>query len=68
MSDISAVAQRARQASRQLAVASSAARNAALEAIAQALEANEERILAANAEDVAAAAENWANRCSKDSI
>lgn len=57
MSDISAVAQRARQASRQLAVASSAARNAALEAIAQALEANEERILAANAEDVAAAAE-----------
>lgn len=57
MSDISAVAQRARQASRQLAVASSASRNAALEAIAQALEANEERILAANAEDVAAAAE-----------
>ncbi|MFT7695220.1 MAG: glutamate-5-semialdehyde dehydrogenase [Candidatus Latescibacterota bacterium] len=57
MSDVSEMAQKARAASRRLAVASAAARNAALEAIAVALEANEEKILAANAEDVAAAAE-----------
>ncbi len=57
MSDVSGMAQRARAASRQLAVASASARNAALEAIATALEANAQRILAANAEDVALAAE-----------
>jgi glutamate-5-semialdehyde dehydrogenase len=57
MSDVSGLARLARAASRQLAVASASARNGALEAIAQALEANKERILVANAEDVAAAAE-----------
>ena len=56
MSDVSEMAQKARAASRRLAVASAAARNAALEAIAVALEANEEKIIAVNAEDVSAAA------------
>ncbi|MEE3259775.1 MAG: aldehyde dehydrogenase family protein, partial [Candidatus Latescibacterota bacterium] len=44
----------AREASRVLAVTSGEVRNQALEAIAQALAANEERILAANAEDMEA--------------
>lgn len=56
MVDVSDLARRARAASRQLAVASSAARNAALEAIAKALEANEEKILRANARDMEAGA------------
>ena len=47
----------ARAASRTLAVASAAARNQALEAIAQALEAHEEQILAANAQDMDAGSE-----------
>ena len=44
----------ARAASRVLAATSAALRNQALEAIAAALEANRERILAANAEDLKA--------------
>ena len=47
-------AQAARAASRVLAATSAEARNQALEAIATALEANRERILAANAEDLKA--------------
>lgn len=46
-----------RTASRTLAVASAAARDQALEAIAQALEAHEEQILAANAQDMDAGRE-----------
>ena len=48
------LAQRARVASRSLAVASGEVRKQALETIAQALEANQERILAANAQDMRA--------------
>ena len=48
------LAQRARGASRSLAVASGEVRKQALETIAQALEANQERILAANAQDMRA--------------
>ena len=48
------LAQRARGASRSLAVASGEVRKQALETIAQALEANQERILAANAQDMEA--------------
>jgi glutamate-5-semialdehyde dehydrogenase len=49
------IAQRTRQASRQLAVLSTQERNAALEAIAQALETSASEILAANSVDCQAA-------------
>ena len=48
------MAQKARMASRVLAVASTETRNRALTAIARALAQNEEKILAANARDIAA--------------
>lgn len=54
-SDIRSLAEAARQASRALALASSAQKNDALQAMAANLRAGAERILAANAEDVAAA-------------
>jgi len=50
-----AVAQRARNASRKLALADTAAKNAALEAAADALVAGSQRIVEANAEDLSAA-------------
>ncbi len=53
---IAVVARRARVAANQLALASRAVKDAALEAMAQALLDNTTTILAANAEDVAAAA------------
>jgi len=53
---VRAMAQEARAASRALAVASAETRNRALAAIARALEQNEEKILAANARDMAAGA------------
>ena len=49
------VGERARAASRAVASAPTAAKNAALEAIAQAIARDEERLLSANAKDVAAA-------------
>ena len=48
----------AKEAARVLAVASSAQKDAALEAIAQALEARQAELLAANARDLSAAKEN----------
>ena len=53
--DIAAIAQRAKQAARELAVASGTARAAALSAMAEQLEAVREELLAANAADMAAA-------------
>ena len=52
--EVRQLARTAREASRILAVAPGVVRKQALEAIAQALEANEQRILAANAEDMEA--------------
>jgi len=53
--DIAAIAQRAKQAARELAVASGTARTAALSAMAAQLEAVREELFAANAADMAAA-------------
>jgi glutamate-5-semialdehyde dehydrogenase len=53
--DVSSIAHSAREASRKLALLSSETRKASLVAIADALEKNGERILAANAKDCAAA-------------
>ena len=53
---VRAMAQEARAASRALAVARVETRNRALAAIARAMEQNEEKILAANARDMAAGA------------
>jgi glutamate-5-semialdehyde dehydrogenase len=53
--DVAAIAQSARKASRKLALVPGETRKASLLAIAEALEANEEQILAANAKDCAAA-------------
>ena len=55
MASVGEMAKAARAAAQQLAVASGAVRNAALESIAAALEAQRERILTANALDVAEA-------------
>ena len=57
MSDVLAVARRARVAAAALAPLTRAAKDAALLAMADALVADSERILAANAEDVAAGRE-----------
>ncbi len=54
-SDVASIAYSARQASRKLALLSDETRKVALLAIAEALEGNAERILAANAKDCAAA-------------
>ena len=54
---VRAMAQEARAASRALAVASAETRNRALAAIARAIEQNEEKILDANARDMAAGAD-----------
>lgn len=51
-SELRALAERSRMAARSLAPASLAQRNAALEAIATALEHQQDRVLAANAEDL----------------
>lgn len=53
--DVAPLARSAREASRKLAVLSDASRNAALLALAEALEAHRDRILVANAQDCAAA-------------
>ena len=53
---VRAMAQEARAASRALAVAPAETRNRALAAFARAMEQNEEKILAANARDMAAGA------------
>ena len=58
--DILAAAEAARAAALVLAQSSEAERNGAMEAIAGALEANAEKILAANREDMAAAAQGGA--------
>jgi glutamate-5-semialdehyde dehydrogenase len=55
LADVAAIAHSARKASRKLALLPDATRKAALFAIADALEENGERILAANAKDCAAA-------------
>lgn len=52
MFDLTELGKRLKSASRELALSSAAQRNAALLAMARALRANEENILAANAEDV----------------
>ena len=52
MASVAEMAQAARAASQQLAVASGLSRNAALEAIASALEAQRDRVLEANGLDV----------------
>ena len=54
---VRAMAKEARAASRALAVASAETRNRALAAIARAMEQYEEKILAANARDMAAGAD-----------
>ena len=51
--DIRALAAAARRASQQLSSATEAQRDSALAAISRALQENEERIVAANAQDVA---------------
>ena len=53
----------AKEAARVLAVASSAQKDAALEAIAQALEARQAELLAANERDLSAAKENGMRPC-----
>nr|PZN67715.1 MAG: glutamate-5-semialdehyde dehydrogenase [Bacillota bacterium] len=55
--DVRSMARQARAAQRQLELTAAEERNAALEAIARALEAQAERIVAANREDLAAAEE-----------
>jgi glutamate-5-semialdehyde dehydrogenase len=55
LSDVTSIAHSAREASRELALLSGETRKASLLAIADALEKNGQRILAANAEDCAAA-------------
>ena len=55
VTDVASMAHSAREASRKLALLSDQARKATLLAIAEALEGNAERILAANAKDCAAA-------------
>ncbi|MEM8556624.1 MAG: glutamate-5-semialdehyde dehydrogenase [Bacteroidota bacterium] len=56
--DLSALGRAAKEASRALAVATTAEKNAALHAIADAIERHADTILAANAEDVAAGRAN----------
>ena len=55
LADVTSIAHSAREASRKLALLSGETRKASLLAIADALEENGERILAANAKDCAAA-------------
>ncbi len=52
MSDVSGLARRARVASRDLALATRATKDAALQAMADALEEHDDEVLAANADDV----------------
>ena len=61
-------ARAAKEASRRLAVTSSAVKDAALRAMAEALEENAAKILEANAEDMAAAREKGTPRAMLDRL